>query len=317
MSVSTVEISAKGKRFIAAAVDIHGLSVAVSGKYVRIASVHDEDWHEDEIRDPETFVAALKERRSKTFNPDLFTFAQKLPDIERRYSYPMKWDNVAAVRLDDPKKWWEGLPQETRKNVRRAGKRGVVTTVTEFNDELVTGIQGIYNESPMRHGKRFWHYQKDFETVKRENGTYLDRSSFIGTYSGNDLIGFMKVVNVGKVATIMQIVSKMSEFDKRPMNALIAKAVEHCAAQGMAYLVYGKYNYGSERNSSLTVFKERNGFEKLLIPRYFVPLTLQGNVAISLKLHRDAIEIAPEWMLAGFRRFRGMWQSSKLSRKPV
>ena len=38
----------------------------------------------------------------------------------------------------------------------------------------------------MRHrfcqGRKFWHYGKDLNTVKRENGTYLDRCEILGAY---------------------------------------------------------------------------------------------------------------------------------------
>lgn len=314
---TTIEVSDRGRRISTPVIDVDGISVVVKGRFVKIASIHDEVWQEKELRDPSAFIDTLRQRGSSGTGPDIFTFAQKLPFTEARYSYPLKWDNVAAARLHDPQAWWEALPQETRKNVRRSAKRGVVTRVAEFDDDLVKGIQGIYNESPIRHGRPFWHYQKDFETVKRDNSSYLERSTFIGSYAGDELIGFMKIVNVGAAAIMMQIVSKMSEFDKRPMNALIAKAVEHSAAQGLSYLVYGQFKYGSEQNSSLTVFKERNGFEELRIPRYYIPLTVRGKVGMSLQLHREIIEIAPHWLLSAFRNYRTLLKASKLSRKPV
>ena len=40
--------------------------------------------------------------------------------------------------------------------------------------------------------------------------------------------------------------------------------VEVCEAKGISHLIYGMYNYGNKRNSSLLEFKIRNGFEEYL-----------------------------------------------------
>ena len=65
---------------------------------------------------------------------DIFSFTQKLPATRPKYSYPMESESIAAISLISFKEWWEGLPQETRKNVRRSPKRGVVIRVEEFDD---------------------------------------------------------------------------------------------------------------------------------------------------------------------------------------
>ena len=38
------------------------------------------------------------------------------------------------------------------------------------------GISNVYNETPIRQGRKFWHYGKSFDQVKAANATYLDRS---------------------------------------------------------------------------------------------------------------------------------------------
>jgi hypothetical protein len=165
--------------------------------------------------------------------------------------------------------------------------------VTKFNDELVKCIKNIYDETPIKQGRRFWHYGKNLETVKMENGTYLQRSEFIGAYYNEELIGVIKFVYVDRVAWIMQILSRGFHYDKRPMNALIAKAVEVCHDKGMLYLVYAKFSYGNKKNSRLAEFKRRNGFEEMRFPRYYIPLTVTGTIALKLKLHRGWIGILP------------------------
>lgn len=296
MEIASTKISVRGKVVAVPSADIAGREIVVTGRWLKIAAVKDEDWLEaNSIDDPNIFIGALKEFQPK---PDIFTFAQQLHDPEPKYPFHLEWDNVAAVPLTSYSDWWENrLPQVSRKNVRRAAKRGVTVQLTPFNDSLVEGIRRLYNETPIRQGRRFWHYGEDFETVKRENSSYLDRSDFVVAYYNEEIIGFLKIVHVGKIARIMQILSLNDHFDKRPANALISKAIEVSCAKGASHFVYGKYVYGNKVNSPLTEFKRRNGFEQILIPKYYVPLTVKGRVAIALKLHLPANRIIPEKLL--------------------
>jgi hypothetical protein len=276
---------------------IRGRTVVVVGKWLKTASIHDEEWMEGNvIGDPGLFLAELKEQGLKA---DLFTFVQKIPETRPNYTYPMEWDNVAAIPIASFDDWWERrLPQVTRKNVRRANKRGVVVKTVEFNDDFVRSLLGIFNETLIKQGRPFAHHGKDFDTVKKEHGTMLDRSQFLGAYSGEELIGFIKLVYMGPIASILNIVTKDQHYDKRPTNALIAKAVEICAQKGISHLIYGKYTYGNKTDSSLREFKHRNGFEEIRFPRYYVPLTLKGRVAVRLKLHRGLLGILPASVIA-------------------
>ena len=264
---------------------------------VRLATIHDEEWIEGEpIIDPEIFVSSIKE----TARADIFSFARPLPACKPCYPFHFDWDNAAIVRTADFADWWESLPQETRKNVRRSQRRGVEVRPVVFCDQFVRGIAKIYNETPIRQGRRFWHYGKSFEQVKAANATYLDRSEFIGAFFDGKLIGFMKFVVVNNVARIMQIISMEAHADKRPTNALLAKAVEICCERSISHLVYGKHVYGKKENSPVTEFKRRNGFERLDFPRYYVPLTRRGSFAIRYRLYRGIKELVPETMVTLF-----------------
>ena len=264
---------------------------------VRLAAINDEEWIEGEaITDPEMFASSIKE----TAQADIFSFARPLPACEPCYPFHFDWDNAAAVRTADFTDWWDSLPQETRKNVRRSQRRGVEVSSVVFCDELVSGIVKIYNETPIRQGRRFWHYGKSFEEVKAANSTYLDRSEFIGAFFKSQLIGFMKFVVVNNVARVMQILSLDAHADKRPTNALLAKAVEICCQKGISHLVYGKHVYGKKENSPVTEFKRRNGFERLDFPRYYVPLTRRGSFAIRYRLYRGINEVVPEAIVTFF-----------------
>jgi hypothetical protein len=295
-NVEQAEIRIYGKTLYVPSTEICGRTVVVTGKRFRTAQIKDEELVEGvPVEDPESFIIKLKESELKA---DVFTFAQRPPEITPKYDYRFEWDNWAAVPTTCFKDWWENrLPQESRKNVRRAAKRGVVVRVVPFDDDLVKGIHKIYNETPVRQGKRFWHFGKDLDTLRGELATYLDRSEFIGAYWNEELIGFLKMVYVGRVATLFHIISMNEHYDKRPMNALIAKAVEFCEQNGISHFIYGQFVYGNKHQSSLLEFKRRNGFEQINFPRYYIPLTVKGRLFVRLKLYKGVGGLVPEPIL--------------------
>ncbi|HEV2329079.1 MAG TPA: GNAT family N-acetyltransferase [Verrucomicrobiae bacterium] len=286
-----IETRIKGKNTLVPAAKIDGRTVVVKGRWFKIASVHDEELTEgDLVPNPVQFIRQLEQEGLKA---DVLTFFQRPPDVTPKFRYDVEWENYAVVPITTFEAWWEKLPQEARKNTRRAAKRGVVVKVAPFDDELARGIHKICNEMPIRQGRRFWHYGKDFGAIKREHATYAERSEFIGAYFENELIGFVKMTYVDKVAFILSIIALNSHQDKRPMNALVTKTVEICAQKGVAYLVYGNYVYGNKTDDSLVEFKRRNGFERLDFPRYYLPLTLKGWLFVALKLHRGPVGLLP------------------------
>jgi len=95
----------------------------------------------------------------------------------------------------------------------------------------------------------------------------------------------------------MQIQSKNAHFDKRPANAMIAKAVEVACQKGMQNLLYCKYTYGNKINCSIREFKRRNGFQQLNFPRYNIPLTNKGRIALKLGLHKGLRNLLPSGLM--------------------
>ena len=287
-------------------------SLTVKGRWFRIATVHDEEWLDGEgVTDPSKFIHQLK---TGPVRADLFSFGPGPRKATAIHPYHVEWDNYAALPTDSYQSWSQSLSQDTRRNIRLAAKRGVVLSSVPFDDDLVRGIMGIYNETPFRQGRKFWHFGKDFATVKRENETYLDRSEFLGAYLGAELIGFLKMVRVSSVASIMQILAKNAHQDKKPMNALIAKAVELCEQKGLSQLIYRKFIYDGNVDDPLTEFKRRNGFDKFLVPRYFVPLTKRGAVGLRLGFHRGAKELMPHSLRLLLKKTRRAWMERKSSR---
>jgi hypothetical protein len=305
-----IEIEFKGRRLVLPSVQIEKRTIVKTGSLLKVATVRHEELIEgDTIADPESFVSQLKK---SGLGADFFTFAQRLPDVKARYSYLTDWENVAAIPITGFSLWWkECAAYSIRKAVNRAKKLGVITRVVEFDDKFVEATCPIYNEIPVRQGKAFWHYGKDFQTIKHSLATYLERSIFIGAYYQDELIGFMKITWVGTTGTITQILSRKEHFDKRPNNALIAKAIEVCEAEGKSHFIYGSFVY-HDPNSSLTEFKRRNGFEAVQLPRYYVPLTFKGRVALKLGLHRGIARNLPTAVLRLFLKIRRLRSEQKL-----
>ena len=281
-----------------------------TGKWLKMAVVQDEDLLEGEtVADPESFAQRLRETELKA---DIFTFAQKLPDITPKYAYHREWDNFAVIPITTFSEWWEKrVEPSVRRAVRKATKAGVTVRLAEFDDVFVQGIVNINNETPIRQGKPFWHFQKSFGAVKRENSTYAERNTFLGAYCQDELIGFIRMTHADSTANIVQLLTMTKHFDKRPANALIAKAVEICEQNQVSHLMYCNYIYNDPK-SSLTEFKRRSGFEKVLLPRYYIPLTPKGKVALSLGLHRGVAQRIPKPLLTQLLKMRGLWHARRL-----
>ena len=210
--------------------------------------------------------------------------------------------------------WWKKqINDKTRNMVRKAYKAGVEIRAVDFSEELVERIAGIYNETPIRQGRRFKHYGKSLTTIKNEHATFLDRSDFFGAYYGPELVGFVKLVHGENVSSLMQIISMVSHRDKAPTNALIAKAVECCASKNVPFLQYGTWS-----RRSMGDFKKHHGFQRFQIPRYYIPLTPLGRILLRCGLHRRFIDRVPESWLDQFATWRSKWNtfrhpSSKIS----
>lgn len=279
------------------------------GKLIRIARIEGDKYVFPD--DPEAVLDVL--RRSGV-RVDLFTFMQRLSERSPKYSYTMEWDNLAAVPVTSFNDWWtKQIDAKTRNMVRRAEKKGVTVREVPFDDALVRGIWEIYGESPTRQGRPFWHYGKDIETVRRISATFLDQSVFIGAFFEDKLIGFIKLVSDEDrgQAGFMHILSMIKHRDKAPTNALIAQAVRSCAQRGIPYLVYSNFSFGTKQRDSLSDFKKNNGFERVELPRYYVPLTIAGRLALRLGLHHKLKDRVPARLLAQFRRIRSVWYGYK------
>jgi hypothetical protein len=128
------------------------------------------------------------------------------------------------------------------------------------------------------------------------------------------MIGFIKLVmdETRTQACMVHILAMVRHKDKAPTNALVAQAVRYCADHGISYLVYEHFSYGKKERDSLSDFKETNGFQRVDLPRYYVPLTPVGETAFQLGLHRRLVEHLPESVATKLRNLRKVWYNRKL-----
>jgi hypothetical protein len=279
----------KGRAVAVRALQIDNKRLVIQGRWLTVAHLKNE-WYED-IGDPEMIIRSLRKCK---FRPDLFTFWQRLPDRVPLYPYYSEPESLSAVPLKDFQYWWnEQIKSDTRKKAKRAEKKGVEIKVVELSDAFVRGVMDIFNETPVRRGKPFWHYGKSFDTVKEELSMDLATSKFIGAYEGGELVGFVKLnCAPGRFANPGLIFSKLEARKKYVNNALIAKSVALCCQEGLPYLTYTKWRRGTQAE-----FLIRNGFKKTPVPRYWIPLTKKGKIAFALGLHRGIRPYVPDKLM--------------------
>ena len=68
------------------------------------------------LDDPEPAFAELR----RVVRADLFTFLQRLPETAPKYSYPMEWDNLAALpitslNIGGTNDWFQGPEQGSKR----------------------------------------------------------------------------------------------------------------------------------------------------------------------------------------------------------
>jgi hypothetical protein len=281
---------------------VNGKPIVIEGKVLRVARPHaceQQEWFED-VENPEELIDTLQKSNDR---PDILTFWQRLPDTEPRYPYQMERQSIAALPIKSYSFWWEKqIDRKVRNKIRKAEKKDLTVRMANFDDTFVRGITSIFNEAPIRQGRPFLHYGKDFETIKREFSRFLFREEIFGAYLGEELVGFIMVGDAGKYACLGQIISKIAYRDLAPTNALLAKAVERCTERGFPYLVYAYW-----LGDSLGDFKRSNGFQKFDLPRYFVPLTSRGKLALKVGLHRGWKEAVPSQLREPLKELRRRW----------
>ncbi len=288
-------------------VSVRGIDVQIEGSLMRIARLEREKY--EMLTEPELLLDGL---RNSGVRVDLLTFVQALPETEPKYTYPMEWDNLAVLPVSTFEEWFtKQIRFAPRGRVRQAEKKGVTVREVPFDDSLVRGIWEVYNESPVCQGKRSRHYGSDLQSIRKKEATFPEKSVFIGAFLGGEMIGFLRMVvdELRKQSRLIEFMSMVRYRDKCPSNALIAQCVRSCAERGVRFLIYERFAYGKKAADGLSQFKEVNGFGRVDIPRYYVPLTYFGSLAYRVGLHRNLADHLPESLAGRMRQARSAWYS--------
>lgn len=283
--------------------DIGGQTYSLTDGSVRTVGLED-DWYED-VQNPAAVVEAL--RGPSGPGADLFTFWQRPPDVEPVHNYYREFDELAVLPLSTYEAWWsETIKSRLRTTIRKSEKQGVEVREVDFDDAFIEGMAGIFNEARVRQGKPFWHFGKDFDTIKEQFSRFVHRERMIGAYYEGVMIGFVMLGDAGRFSLLGQVLSSMHHRDKAPNNAMIAKSVELAAQQGHEQLVYWYWS-----DDSLSEFKRRCGFQRISAPRYYVPLTRKGQMALKVGAHRGLRNMLPSTVKHRLKELRNRWYSTR------
>jgi hypothetical protein len=275
--------------------------ISVSGKISRVAKLRHE-WF-DFLEEPIAFVQMLRDRRLAA---DLFTFLQEAHVPRPDFPYHCEKIGASVLAVNSFGEWWDNLHFKARNKARKAQKSGVEIRAAELNDDFVRGVEQIYNESPLRQGRKFTHYGKNFTTIKSDLSSFLPESLFVGAYLDGRLVGFMKLFEGNGILRIIHIIATLGHRDKCVMDALIAHAVKICDEKKFSYLHYGDW-----ASRGLGIFRAKYNFQRHDCPRYFVPLTARGKFMLGLRLHRPLRERLPQAWADRLVSIRNHWNSMR------
>jgi len=273
--------------------------IAIKGRFPKIAKLRHE-WFES-LSDP---PATIEKLRAVGASADIFTFVPETCEGWPVYPYYCENTGIAVLKIKDYDNWWDGLHYKTRNKVRRGRKSGVTLRQAKLDEEFAQGVEAIYNESPIRQGRKFIHYGQTAASIMEELTSFSDRTYLIGAYYGNELIGFMKLIQGNNVLRTVHFIAKLSHREKPVMDALIAEAVALCDKNKTSHLQYGSWADGG-----IGVFREKHGFVKLEVPRYYVPLNLRGQVLLQAGLHRPVQDRLPKSWRETMMGIRSRWNS--------
>ncbi len=214
---------------------------------------------------------------------DLFVFAQRgFLRSERSYPFHRENEVIALLKIDTYDDWWKSkIDKKVRERIRGAERKGVDLRLVMADETFFESARNIYNETPIRQGLRYSGYGISLTAVKKKFEN-LERSEILGAYFEGKLIGFIWVVYGDRVASIESFVSLIEHRNKAPNNLLMAETIRKCSEKDYHFLWYAHMGY----LEGLDSFRKHHGFVGSSNPKYFVPLSTKGMLAIKLGVHK-------------------------------
>jgi hypothetical protein len=280
--------------------------ISVEGRMLKVARLRHE-WFEY-LENPEAFVVQIKQAGVA----DILMFLQETHSERPKLAFQSEPASASVLTFKSFDDWWKNLNFKARNKARKAQKSGVELRPAKLDDDFVRGVEVIYNESPLRQGRKFTHYGKSFATIKEDLSSFPECTFFIGAYHENRLIGFMKLFEGNRILRTVHILATFADRDKCVMDALIAKAVEIASQKNIFFLHYGDWAH-----QGLGAFRLKFGFERHDCPRYLVPLNWRGELALKTGLQRSWRERIPQNVKDQLTGAKNKWNSWRHGRKPV
>ncbi len=246
--------------------------------FYKVAQYFEPLEHSYDIYPKKELLTALSKK-----NVDLFSYIDRsfLKKTYNNGGFYKCSETIGLLHTERFDSWLKLLPARERTAVRKTIRIGLTTHVVDVDDDFIESAHKIYNETPIRQGRKYSGFGITKEDV-RQKFSNLQTSRIIGAYLDGKLIGLIWVEFGDQVAAMMSFLSLTTYRNKNPNNALIAAAVKLCEEKGYRYLTYGNMGY----NPGLDFFKKNNGFRRVAVSRYFVPLTFKGQLAIKMNLCR-------------------------------
>jgi hypothetical protein len=217
---------------------------------------------------------------------DLFTFIERSflgASASKKLEHFSSPETIGLLCIKTFDEWFKSATDNTtRRHIRKAQRMGLKVSVVDINETFLRGAFRIYNETSIRQGRKYSGYGLSMAELRRKF-SLMDDSEVLGAYFDNELIGLIWVGYGDRVAAVNSFLSLISCRDKYyPNNALLAETVKRCCQKGYNFLTYWNMGY----NPGLDLFKKMNGFKRFFVPRYYVPLSTKGLLAIKLKLYQ-------------------------------
>src|SRR5206468_12705867 len=124
------------------------------------------------LEDPIAMARSLQKPRAIA---DIFIFLEEACDGSLKYDLSREMASLSVLTIETFEHWWKQLDFKVRNKIRKATKMGVELRPATLDDDFVRGVEKIYNESPIRQGRRFWHYGKGFTQIKIDLSSFPDR----------------------------------------------------------------------------------------------------------------------------------------------
>src|SRR5262245_16519760 len=113
----------KGKPAQIECIQIAGQTYSITRGPLTVVGPED-DWYDD-VRDPAAVIDFLRD--APGFRPDIFTFWQRLPDLEPKYPFHLEWEHIAVLPVRSYDDWFNHqIKSRVRTTIRKAEKEGLV-----------------------------------------------------------------------------------------------------------------------------------------------------------------------------------------------